>query len=63
VSSNDPAPAAPGGRKSARRLRPEVAAELAARNRQSRLDALYEKPVEELDPEEIARMRSAFFRG
>lgn len=46
-----------------RRLRPEVAAELAARNRSSQLNALYEKPVKELDPEDIAVMRRAFFRG
>jgi hypothetical protein len=40
-----------------------VAAAMAARRRTADLQALYEKPVEDLDPEEIAQMRAAFLRG
>ena len=50
-------------RKPNRRLRPEVAAELIARNREEKLQELYQKPVDKLDPEEILRMKQAFFRG
>lgn len=50
-------------RKTTRRLRPEVASALTERKRQAELDELYGKPVQELEPEELARMRAAFFRG
>lgn len=50
-------------RKTTRRLRPEVGAALAERKRQAEIDELYRKPVQELEPEEMARMRAAFFRG
>jgi hypothetical protein len=36
---------------------------LIARRRREQLDELYVKPVESLDPEEIAQMKAAFFRG
>lgn len=52
-----------GAKKRSRRLRPEVAAALADRRRQAQLDELYQKSVQELDPDEIARMRAAFLRG
>lgn len=49
-------------RKPSRRLRPDAAA-LLARLRNEQLQELYVKPVESLAPEEIARMKAAFFRG
>jgi hypothetical protein len=62
VSATDP-PGAPAPLRRTRKLRPEVASEMARRNRQTQLDTLYDKPVQELDPDDIARMRRAFFRG
>ena len=50
-------------RKTQRRLKPEIAAKLAARRTKVRLENLYEKSVEELSPEEMALMRAAFFRS
>ena len=49
--------------KPTRRLKPGVAAKLAAEMAGAEIRKLYERPVEELAPEEIARMRAAFFRG
>ena len=49
--------------KRSRRLKPEVAAKFAALKTAERLKELYDRPVEELSPEEIAQMRAAFFRG
>ncbi|MDR0788560.1 MAG: hypothetical protein LBG44_11965 [Gemmatimonadota bacterium] len=49
-------------RKPSRRLRPDAAA-LLARLRDEQLQELYVKPVESLEPDEIARMKAAFFRG
>lgn len=46
-----------------RRLKPEVAAKLAAQRRQAELQALYQTPVEKLSPDDIARMKAAFLRG
>lgn len=57
--AGEPAPA----RRPSRRLRPEIAAALAARRRDVRLNELYEKPVGELEPTDLAEMRRAFFRG
>ena len=51
------------GAKSSRRIKPEVLAQLTARKREQQLQQLYNRPVEELSPEEIALMRAAFFRG
>jgi hypothetical protein len=50
------------GRKPSRRLRPEALAALAARQREAQLQELYQRPVEELEPEELKRMKAAFFR-
>lgn len=50
------------GRKTARRLRPEALAALVARQREMQLQELYQRPVEELEPEELKRMKAAFFR-
>jgi hypothetical protein len=50
-------------KKRARRLRPEVAAAIIERQRAAQLDDLYSKPVDALEPEEIARMKAAFFRS
>jgi hypothetical protein len=61
VSSNETTGALP--RRTVRRLRPEIAAALAARRREAELAALYEKPVQELEREDLAQMRAAFFRG
>lgn len=49
--------------KRTRKLKPEVAAKFAAFRTTERIKELYERPVEELSPEEIAQMRAAFFRG
>lgn len=45
-----------------RRLKPEVAARMAHASRRG-VAELYEKPVEQLTPGEMARMKSAFFSG
>ena len=50
-------------RKSSRRLKPGVAEKLVAQAIGAEIAALYDRPIEELSPEEIARMRAAFFRG
>ena len=50
-------------KKRSRRLKPEAAAELAARRRQVQVQSLYERPVHELERDEIALMRAAFLRG
>ena len=46
-----------------RRLRPDVAAKFAARAVQNEIAELYAKPLEELTPEEIRKMKSAFLLG
>jgi hypothetical protein len=63
VSVPDPSGAPAPAKKPVRRLRPEVAAEVRARARQAKLDALYERPVQDLDRDELAKMKAAFFRG
>lgn len=63
MSVSEPSGAPAPAKKPARRLRPEVAAALQARARQARLDALYEKPVQDLERDELAKMKAAFFRG
>lgn len=55
------ATAAPAKR--SRRLKPEAVARLRSRRGEAQLDHLYQKPVDELSPQEIAAMRAAFFRG
>lgn len=49
--------------KPVRKLKPEVAARLAARRREAELRSLYETPVEQLSPSDLAKMKAAFFRG
>jgi hypothetical protein len=49
--------------KRTRRLKPGVAAKLVAAAHGAEIRELYSRPVQELSPEEIARMRAAFFRG
>lgn len=46
-----------------RRLKPEVAAKWAAQRRESEIKNLYQTPVEKLSPDDLARMKAAFFRG
>ena len=46
-----------------RKLRPEIAARLSAKAVRSELANLYEKPPEELTPEELRKMKSAFLLG
>lgn len=46
-----------------RRLKPEVAAKWAAQRRESEIQSLYQRPVDKLSPDEIARMKAAFLRG
>lgn len=50
-------------RRTTRRLKPEVAQRWAQRRREEELERLYGTPVDQLAPEEIARMRAAFLRG
>lgn len=50
-------------RRTTRRLKPEVVQRLVQRRRTEELERLYETPVDQLAPEEIARMRAAFLRG
>lgn len=50
-------------RKPARRLKPEVAARIVAQRSEMRIQQLYDRPVDELSPDELALMRAAFFRG
>ena len=49
--------------KRSRRLKPEVAARLRDRRGEVVIDHLYQKPVDQLSPQEIAAMRAAFLRG
>jgi hypothetical protein len=57
------APQSPSARPS-RRLKPGVAAKFAAAQTMgAEIRELYDRPVEQLSPEEIALMRAAFFRG
>ena len=63
VSSTDSNNVPDRPQKRSRRIRPEAVAEILARHRRSRLDELYTKPVESLEPEEIAQMKEAFLRG
>ncbi len=58
-----PSSASTRSRKPQRKLKPEVVAQLVARRSESQLEKLYEKPVSELSPDELALMRAAFFRG
>lgn len=44
-----------------RRLKPEVAAKFASYGRDEKIKKLYDRPVDELSPEELAQMRAAFF--
>lgn len=56
------APAAPRPTKPQRRLKPEVAARLA-RRAEAPIEDLYQKPVKDLSPRELAAMRAAFLKG
>lgn len=57
------APAAARPAKPQRRLKPEVAARLVTRRAEAALEDLYQKPVKDLSPREIALMRAAFLKG
>ena len=46
-----------------RRLKPEVAAKWAAQRKATEIESLYQTPVEKLSPDDLARMKAAFFRG
>lgn len=46
-----------------RRLKPGVAAQLAARAARTQVKQLYSKPVQELTPEEIRQMKAVFFQS
>jgi hypothetical protein len=48
-------------RKVARRLRPDVVRQRLAQQRASELEKLYETPVTKLSPDEIRKMKAAFF--
>jgi len=50
-------------RRTRRRLKPEIARRLAEQKHNAAVKALYERPAQDLTPEEIARLKSAFFRG
>lgn len=45
-----------------RRLKPEVAAKMAARRHEAELQQLYSRPVEQLSPKDIALMKAMFFQ-
>lgn len=62
MATNTP-PSTTQGRRPTRRLKPEVAARLAAQRRQHDLKDLYQTPVEQLSPEDLARMKAAFLSG
>ena len=46
-----------------RRLRPEVAARFTAKAVQTEIAELYSKPLADLTPEELRKMKSAFLLG
>lgn len=54
--------AAPGERPK-RKLRPDVAARFTARAVKSEVAELYAKPLAELTPDELRKMKSAFLLG
>jgi hypothetical protein len=56
------APAQNGMRKRIRRLKPEIAARLAAQQQEDEIQKLYNTPVEQLSPEDLAKMKAAFFQ-
>lgn len=62
MATNTP-PSAEQRRRPTRKLKPEVAARLAAQRRQHELKDLYQTPIERLSPEDLARMKAAFLRG
>ena len=53
----------PVGERPKRKLRPDVAARFTAKAVKSELAELYAKPLAELTPEEIRKMKSAFLLG
>jgi hypothetical protein len=55
-----PSPATPRPK---RKLRPEVAARMTAKTVQNELAELYAKPLSELTPDEIRKMKAAFLLG
>jgi hypothetical protein len=61
--SHPPTPADPAGGKRRRRMRPEVVRQRAAQRRAQELQALFEAPVDELSPDDLARMKAAFLGG
>lgn len=54
---------APADVRPRRKLRPGVAARFAAKAVQSQISELYAKPLEELTPDELRKMKSAFLLG
>jgi hypothetical protein len=46
-----------------RRLRPEVAARFTQKAVQTEIAELYEKPLADLTPDELRKMKSAFLLG
>ena len=54
---------APAEARPKRKLRPDVAARFASRTVQRELADLYAKPREELTPEELHKMKTAFLLG
>ena len=46
-----------------RKLRPEVAARMTAKTVQNEVADLYAKPLAELTPDEIRKMKAAFLLG
>ena len=46
-----------------RKLRPEIAARLTVKNIESELAHLYAKPLTDLTPDELRKMKAAFLLG
>ena len=55
--------AAPAAERPKRKLRPDVAARFSAKAVQTEIAELYAKPLAELTPEELRKMKSAFLLG
>lgn len=46
-----------------RRLKPEIAARRLQQRRIQEIEQLYRRPVDELSPDELDRMKAVFFLG
>jgi hypothetical protein len=63
MSTQQQMQAPPVGERPKRKLRPDVAARFTAKAVKSELAELYAKPLADLTPEELRKMKSAFLLG